>query len=209
VERSRRTLVDAYADCGELLASPELAARWDEESALRDFTVRGLAGHLVRAGEVVLEYLAREEPHEAPVQAPDYYVSVIARRSDDDDREVRSRGEANALGGPAGLSAKHARAVARLERALDEEPEGRVVRVFGGLVMRLDDYLATRLVEVLVHADDLAASLGLEPPPLERGAADVAIDHLVAVARRAHGDRAVLLALTRRERDAVQALRVF
>ena len=38
---------------------------------------------------------------------------------------------------------------------------------------------------------------------------DLAFDHLVEVARMRHGDNAVLMSLTRRERDAVKALRIF
>jgi hypothetical protein len=80
--------------------------------------------------------------------------------------------------------------------------------VFQDLVIRLDDYLATRLVELCVHTDDLAASLELPAPQLPEPATAAAICTLVDVARIRHGDAAVLRALARRERDAVSALRV-
>ena len=71
----------------------------------------------------------------------------------------------------------------------------------------LDEYLRTRLVELTVHIDDLAISVDVAPSvPAEAYAA--AMDVLVAVGRRRHGDLAVLRALTRRERDQVEALRV-
>jgi hypothetical protein len=63
-------------------------------------------------------------------------------------------------------------------------------------------------VELVVHADDLAASVGVEPTPPQPAATAVAIDVLVGVARVRHGDMAVLRALARRERDTVRALRV-
>ncbi len=80
--------------------------------------------------------------------------------------------------------------------------------VYGGLRMLLDDYLATRCVEIAVHGDDLAESVGLdvEVPP---EAARVAIEVLVAVAVETHGATRVLRGLARRERDTVEALRVF
>ena len=60
----------------------------------------------------------------------------------------------------------------------------------------------------VVHADDLAVSLEVAPPPLPAAAFGSAITTLIEVARICHGDAAVLRALTRRERDTVAALRV-
>ncbi|MDQ3879299.1 MAG: hypothetical protein M3290_13275, partial [Actinomycetota bacterium] len=61
---------------------------------------------------------------------------------------------------------------------------------------------------LLVHTDDLAVSIGVPTPEPRPEAADAAIANLVSVARRRHGDTAVLRALTRRERDEGNALRV-
>jgi hypothetical protein len=74
--------------------------------------------------------------------------------------------------------------------------------------MLLDDYLPTRLVETVVHADDLAVSTGAARVDFDPRAFDVVIDVLVGTARGRHGDLAVVRALTRRERDDVEALRV-
>ena len=74
--------------------------------------------------------------------------------------------------------------------------------------MTLDDYLVTRLIELVVHTDDLAVSLDVAAPPIPAAATGLVITTLVEVARIRHGDTAVLRALTRRERDAVAALRV-
>ena len=49
--------------------------------------------------------------------------------------------------------------------------------------MRLDDYLVTRLVEQVVHLDDLARSLGVESWP-------VPDDHVKLVLETATADRA-------------------
>jgi hypothetical protein len=95
-----------------------------------------------------------------------------------------------------------------MRQRLEAEPPERLVRVFDDMVIRLDDYLATRLVELCVHVDDLAVSLGEPAPPLPEAATGLAVRILVDVARQRHGDRAVLRALTRRERDPAEALRV-
>jgi hypothetical protein len=60
-----------------------------------------------------------------------------------------------------------------------------------------------------VHIDDLAVSVEVDTPQLPTAALDHAIDALVSTARHRHGDLSVLRALSRRERDELNALRVF
>jgi uncharacterized protein (TIGR03083 family) len=206
---ARDLFLGSYAAVRPLLGAPEAAARWHEPSALSGLSVGGLAGHLVRAGQSVLGYLEDDPPEAAPIDAPDYYASVLAAMDAAAHDAVIERGEAAARAGPIRLLETYDETLARLRRALGREPPDRLVKVFGGLVMRLDDYLATRMVEALVHADDLAVSLGVPPPSPPPGARRAAIDHLVEVALRGRGERAVLVALTRRERDEADALRVF
>ncbi|MCA1706892.1 MAG: maleylpyruvate isomerase N-terminal domain-containing protein [Actinobacteria bacterium] len=180
------------------------------ESALKDFTVKGLAGHLVRSGARVGVYLDQPLATDAsPVAAPMYYASILRDMDDADNLRVRSDGEAAASEGWEALVATHSRTRDELAEALRREPPDRIVRVFAGLVMLLDDYLETRIVELLVHTDDLAVSVGLMPPAPPVASADIAIRHLVEVARLDRGDRALLMALSRRERDDHDALRVF
>jgi Mycothiol maleylpyruvate isomerase N-terminal domain len=71
---------------------------------------------------------------------------------------------------------------------------------FGAAPMDFGDYLVTRIVELLVHADDLAASVGLPPPQPPAEAASIAIEVLTEGARQVYGDLEVLRALTRPER---------
>lgn len=96
-----------------------------------------------------------------------------------------------------------------LRARLAEEPAGRRVAVAHrpGKELVLDEYLRTRLVEIAVHTEDLALSVGVAVRSPE-AAVSMAIDLLVAAAVERHGDEAVLRALMRRERDLVEALRV-
>lgn len=209
-------LRDAFLEAADaaraVVAAPEVAKRWDSPSALAEFSVRGLAGHMVRATGSVEAYLEREVPAGAvPVSAAAYYAGVL----DTTDLQsplhqgVRARGEEEAAGGHDALVAKLDGIVARLGERLATEPPGRLVSVFKDYVLTLDDYLATRVVELVVHTDDLAVSAGLSPPAPPPGVADVAIETMLAVARLRHGDLGVIRALSRRERDAAEALRVF
>jgi hypothetical protein len=145
------------------------------------------------------------------VSAAAYYAAVLEPAPDvnsEFQRSIRQRAAEAAPDRPEELPAIWAETASRIRARLAAEPPGRLVQVYGDLVLTLDEYLVTRLIELVVHADDLAVSLGVGPPPLPVGATGRAVTTLVEVARRRHGDTAVLRALTRRERDDVAALRV-
>lgn len=214
----RALFFQAVADTGPLLSEPALVERFDGPSALAEFSVRGLAGHLLRAMTSVEGYLDRPAPEagagtDRPVlSAAEYYATPIGDETDinsDVQRAIRQRGVEAAPTRPEEFPALWAGTAERLETRLAAEPSDRLVQVYGDLILTLDEYLVTRLVELVVHGDDLAASLGVMPPPLNPAATGLAIATLVEIARLRHGDSAVLRALTRRERDPVQALRVF
>jgi hypothetical protein len=195
----------------DLLGQPEVAKAWDEPSALDQFSVRGLAGHLARAAGSAEAYLDREEPPaEHVIDAAQYYAAALGTVdiTSDQHAAIRQRGEEAAAKGHGSLVRDFAAQVDRLAARLPQEPPGRRVRVFGDLVLLLDDYLLTRLIELCVHMDDVAVSVGLPPADLPPGAHEEAIACLVDVGRARHGDLAVLRALSRRERDTADALRV-
>jgi hypothetical protein len=207
----RRLFLESAVASAELLARDEVRNRWDEPSALEQFSIRGLAGHLVRATGSVEAYLARAEPvGQAPISAAQYYATAVDTPDIHSELHVavRAKGEAEAAEGYDALLERLRQMTDRLEHRLAVEPDGRLVEVFKGLVLTLDDYLVTRLIEQLVHMDDLAVSVDVDTPPPPPGAMDVVLGALVDIARWRHGDLAVLRSLARRERDAVQALRV-
>jgi uncharacterized protein (TIGR03083 family) len=206
----RDLFIETSTTARELVGRREIAERWEQPSALREFSIRGLAGHLFRATGSVEAYLERDEPDGEPIDAPTYYKEAVGEPDVDSDlhRAVRQRGEEAAAGGHDALLHDWDEMIGRLRERLAAEPPSRRLRVFKDLVLTLDDYLVTRLVELVVHVDDLAVSTGIDPPELPRDAYSVAIECLVDVARIKHGDIAVVRALTRRERDAIRALRV-
>jgi hypothetical protein len=207
----RAAFLDAAEVACTVLALPEVARRWDEPSALRLLSVRGLAGHLLRGAGTVEVYLDRPEPGGDPITAAAYYARALpgdADLSSPVHTAIRERGEEQAAEGPERLAAAAAEACARLRERLAQEPEGRLVSVYQGVVIRLDEYLLTRLVELTLHIDDLCVSAGVPTPELPEAAGAAAIGTLVEVARLRHGDTAVLHALARRERDTGAALRV-
>jgi hypothetical protein len=178
-----------------------VGAAWDAPSILEGQTVGGLAGHLARTGGwIVGEYLDLGTP-DGPIQfadAGDYYARLMDQMDDDAHRAIRDRGAA--LGAPgqdalvAELDARLAGQEARLA-ALDEDA---LVAAYGGQAMRVRDYLVTRVVEQVVHLDDLARSVGAPGWPLPPAGVDLALAVAVDVGRRRRGDAAVLRALYRR-----------
>ncbi len=197
----------------EVLAAPEVTTAWDDPSVLPELTVRGLAGHLTRAGTLVEQYLDAGVPEQTfPVaDAAEYYL-VAALPPDVDDAmntSIRERGEAAGAVGPAALVDQFDAAVAGVETRLATLAADARIVVIAGMELPLDEYLVTRIVELGVHTDDLALSVGRPTPEPDPVAATLAVHCLVSLARRRHGDVAVLRALTRRERDTVEALRAF
>jgi len=215
----RTSFLDTAQSTAHLLAHPELASRWDEPSALAEMTVAMLAGHLVRAVTTVERYLDTARPPRADDESLDaagYFLSVDDLTGPDGPdldlgihRSIRERGSEEASVGAAGLLQRWQRATSGLAGRLASVPDDARITVLGGRTIPVDDYLVTRIIEMVVHGDDLAVSLGITPPPTPQSALDVCIETLLTTARRQHGDLAVIRAMTRIERDIVAALRVF
>jgi hypothetical protein len=200
-------VISAFLDTGEvvsgLLRSPVLAERWERPSALARFRVSGLAGHLARAVFNVERWLAEPPPAGAtPIDAVAYFVAGAGPAPDLDDavpRRIREMGEEEAAGGPAALAEEFDAARARLAAQLPTMPLDRPVGVFAH-VLPLDQCLLTRLVELVVHLDDLAVSLEAPTPSVPAEAADAVTACLTRIAVARHGVLPVMRTLARRER---------
>jgi hypothetical protein len=195
----------------QLLAGEEVARCWEDESVLPGMSVGGLAGHLARSVLQVEWFLDGEVAGAEPVSPVRYYARLVGTSVPDSALNVgvRARSEETAAAGSAVVAEQALAAWRRLAQRLDREPADRRVAVLHrpGEEMLLDGYLQTRCVELAVHLDDLALSVGVRRQAPEAALA-IAVDVLVAAARDRHGDQAVLHALARRERDVDQALRV-
>jgi hypothetical protein len=173
-------------------------------------TIGELCAHLARGVLQVESYLAAPLP-DAPsiVDAVVYYARLEGTAEPESalNLGVRARSTETAGLGPDALRKNTERALTNLRQAFAIAGNPLIaITIHPGEAMLLDEYLRTRCVELTVHSEDLALSLGLTARPT--AAASVAVDVLLGAARDRWGDVAVLRALTRRERDDVAALRV-
>ncbi|TDC46870.1 hypothetical protein E1212_25885 [Jiangella ureilytica] len=199
----RQAYLDAAATALTLLRDPAVARHWDDPSALEEFTVSGLAGHLAGQVLAVPDVLATPVPDEPPAALLDHYTRstwIDAGVDAATNVKIRAGGDANAAGGTAALVERTTATLAALRTALAVEPAERVVHLACRWSLTLDDYLTTRLLEIAVHDDDLAVSVGIETPDLPDAALSPVFALLTTLAVRKHGAPAVLRALARAER---------
>lgn len=193
--------VDSVVD---LLARPEVAEAWARPSALEQWSVGGLAAHLGGQVTNVERVLSLAQPDLAPIALDDHYGQaawVTAGLDDPVNAGIREGGEEQAAAGPAELMARVRVARAAVASVLPHEPADRIVLVpWQGWALTLDDFLTTRMMEIVVHSDDLAASVGVEAPRQPREVLDPVLGLLTRLAVRRHGQSAVVSALTRQER---------
>jgi hypothetical protein len=125
--------------------------------------VRDLVGHTSRSILRVEEFAAQRADRVDIASATEHYRMPAA----DDDIAERGRVAGGELGDdPAGVIQNAADRVIPL---VDQVPGSTVIAYpYGGI--RLDHYLGTRVLELTVHTLDLAAAIGVETEPADRGA---------------------------------------
>ncbi len=193
----------------ELVGRVEVLERWQEPSALPEMSVGALAAHL---GSQVLTVHAAVTTgsgvtQERPVPLLEHYQRVPwARAGLDDPSNVTIREGAEQSAGTG-----HERLVTAVQDALRD-----LTTAFGSSLptglppairmpwwdwsLSFEDYLVTRVMEIVVHSDDLAVSVDVEPPTLPQSVLGPVLALLVGVSLQRHGQPALVRALSRSER---------
>ncbi len=200
--RVRALVVEAVAAAAELIGTSSTAEQWDRPSALEGMTVGALSAHLVRAAGATIAYLDRTPPEHRPdtdlLTPVTYFHAALDAPIHDQIKDVSAA--ESSIGHEA--TAEKCRALAAdLETRLAAEPAGRLVAALGGRHLTLDDFCRTRLIEVLLHLDDLAASTRQTRPTTDPLGPAIVIEILIDIARHRHGDWNLLYALARAERS--------
>jgi uncharacterized protein (TIGR03083 family) len=199
-----------------VLASPVVSSRWSEPSVLAEFSVGGLSAHLVHTVGRLEHSLVDPVPPDLELVdlATAFGQNFLA--SSEEIMEgmpalIRQSAEERAGAGHDDLLRSFRERVLRLRSSLPATSASQLVPLLSVPKGALDlaTYLKTRVVELVVHTDDLAVSVAQDPGPIPDGAADVAIEVVVALARARHGSRAVVVGFSRSERADLDSLRVF
>lgn len=191
-----------------LVAGSELRDRWNQPSVLVGYTVGELAAHAARGVLTVENYLhsTPPDPSSERLDAIGYFVSTLADHDPVDSefhRSVRMRAARAAEAGPDALVEAVTTARHNLLGRFGDDVDGdREVAVLGRRRMSLREYLRTRVFELAIHSDDLAASLQVPAPHLPPAVWEDVAELATGIAARRHGARVLALSLTRSERTA-------
>jgi hypothetical protein len=207
--------VQACDLASQVMTDDAVAQRWRETSVLRGFTVGGIAAHLyaaIRRFELALDEDLAEPPR--ILELPEFYG--LNRVNDPSDLNagwhplLREDAEQRAANGAEVVAQRFRDVVSRLTDRLAGESPARLIPVWTvpDGATPLEVYVATRIVELVVHSDDLAASVDHEPLRIPRDAASAVIRACVHMARHRSGDLGVIRAFARSERATDDALRV-
>ncbi|UFU03492.1 maleylpyruvate isomerase N-terminal domain-containing protein [Ruania suaedae] len=138
----------------------------DAPSSLPGWSVGELVAHLARAMDAITA--CEPAPDAEPVRLADY-LSSYAGDADRIDRLTRETALQLAADPLAGLDEIGGRALAHLDRLIEQ---GDVVVQGRRSAIRLSDLITTRLIELVVHAYDLAPAL-TSPAPVDAGAREL------------------------------------
>ena len=193
-----------------LLAQDAVTEAWDSPSALPEMSVGALACHLGAQVLNTRRLLAAEpadpaEPEEAELipLLEHYHRAAWVGSAPEAEVNVGIRaGAAEQAGhGPRALREDVDRALAELPALLAARDGSEPVLIpWQGWRLSVDDLLTTRMMEIVVHADDLACSVALDTPHFPDPVIRPVLDLLGRLAMTKHGQASVVRALARKER---------
>jgi hypothetical protein len=188
----------------DLALSPHVARHWTQESACAGMSVGGLAYHLGTQTDLAVRVLRDERTHLAPIALHEHYARAAWVSSGPDDEAnvgIREGSDAQAAEGPDALALLLERRLAELPAVLAATgPDDPVLIPWQGWALTAHDFLVTRMMETVVHSDDLAASVDLDTPEFPDEVVALVLDLLTGLAVRRHGATALVRTLTRPQR---------
>jgi Mycothiol maleylpyruvate isomerase N-terminal domain len=190
-----------------LLESGEVAGRWAGPSACEGFTVGGLAAHLGWQVQSARWSVESERPaaNAAISDLTAHYgrAAWIGTGLDSPANVgIRDTGEQRAQVGAVETARVTREARDYLAKQFASLAPGEPIAMpwAEGRVLTVEDLLTTRLLELVIHSDDLAVSVGVPTPEVPESAYARVIGLLTRLSVRVNGPLAVLRALSRSER---------
>jgi hypothetical protein len=200
----RESFVAAARIACDLVRRSEVAERWDQESACAGMTVGGLANHLGDQVALAVRLLEAGPSGEDPISLDEHYARAAWVREDLDGETniaIREGSDEQARAGRDALVERVDADVRRLPGVLESVASDMSVFIpWQGWAVTADDLITSRTMEIVVHADDLAASVGVDTPKFPADAVERVLALLTRVAVRRHGQAALVRALSRPQR---------
>jgi hypothetical protein len=190
----------------DLIRHDKVVDQWLASSVLAKMSIGALACHLGRQIVRAAELLPAETdlPTLESVDAHYHRAPWVTSTSPDDPANDRSTDEAEAELGAAALADRSSVALDAVRRMLASGAASDVVPIpWQGWSLRRHDFLLTRMVEIVVHCDDLGQSAGVRTPEFPPQVFSPVCDLLLRLSVRRHGQSAVISALARGERTRV------
>ncbi len=201
----RNSVIRAVDLISELVARDEVTAAWTRESSCAGMTVGGLTRHLAGQPLLVVTRLKADDSEDTgaeTIELLEHYARASWVREDLDgetNRSIRETSDRQASDGPDAAVAELSRVRTELEPVLADPPPFTFIP-WQGWSLATDDFLVTRLMEMVVHADDLAASVDVPTPQFGPTVLDPVFRLLTALAVRRHGQDALVRTLARPQR---------
>jgi hypothetical protein len=176
-------------------------------------SVGALAGHLLHSGVLMVEEAFANT--EVPVGGPFSAARMLAWTPLDDASPVhdgmRTVAESQSVEGCEDLVRRVRLSLPRSTASLAAATPTTIIAFpwTPCLSMTLPEFLRSRLLELVVHGDDLAHSVGIEDLPFAPEAIDLACHTGIDINLQRYGSVAVLRSLFRSDRTTVNALRTF
>ncbi len=188
----------------DLVATPEVAQAWGLESSCEGMTVGGLAHHLLNQAGSALRLSRAQPTNDPPIPLLEHYARaawVTAAPDDQVNLDIAETDNEAALAGHVDLLERAGRWAEALPRMLERDRDPDTIAIpWQGWCLTTTDFLTTRMMEMVVHGDDLAASVGLPTPTYPDGVLTPVLGLLTGVAVRRHGQAALVRALSRPQR---------
>jgi hypothetical protein len=198
------TFASAARIATDLATRSEVTEHWTDESACAGMSVGGLANHLLDQVTLAVELIEAGPSDQEAIALDEHYARAAWVHTDldsDANTGIREGSDQEAEAGPEALRARVEESLARLPEVFATVADADAVLVpWQGWALTAEDLLTTRTMELMVHSDDLAASVGLPTPEFPDEAVARVLALLTRLAVRRHGQAALVRTLTRPQR---------
>jgi hypothetical protein len=176
-------------------------------------TVGEVAGHLSHSGVFAVEEALTKAstPAGTPLSASQLLSRAPLEADDPKHDGVRTVAASQSAKGQQDLVVRLHSCIDHVEPLLVRRDDDSIVSFpwGAGVPMTMREFLRSRIVELAVHLDDLAVSVGIDDLTLSSTTVVLACEVGVAIDVERYGANEVLRALFRRQRASLDSLRTF